>query len=69
MARWRSVPYLVSRRTSMTPNTNLLVIWLNRDNLFDLSKGKVNTWRIKAKTGVQQVQEWLDGLKERYGNR
>ena len=57
----------------MTPNTNLAinpsVIWLNRDNLYDLSKGKVNTWRIKAKTGVQQVQEWLDGLKERYGNR
>jgi hypothetical protein len=33
-----------------------------------LSKEKVNAWRIKAKTGVQQIQEWLDGLKERYGN-
>jgi len=72
VARWRSAPYLVRRRASMTPNTNLAinpsVIWLNRDNLYDLSKEKVNTWRIKAKTGVQQVQEWLDGLKERYGN-
>lgn len=37
--------------------------------LDDLSKEKVNTWRIKAKTGVQQVQEWLDGLKERYGSQ
>jgi len=34
-----------------------------------LSKEKVNAWRIKAQTGVQQIQEWLDGLKERYGNR
>lgn len=33
--------------------------------LNDLLKEKVNTWRIKTKTGVQQVQEWLDGLRER----
>lgn len=36
--------------------------------LDDLSKEKVNAWRIKAKTGTQQIQEWLDGLKERYGS-
>jgi len=37
--------------------------------LDDLSKEKVNAWRIKTKTGVQQIQEWLDGLKERYGSQ
>ena len=36
--------------------------------LEDLSKEKVNAWRIKAKTGTQQIREWLDGLKERYGS-
>lgn len=34
-----------------------------------LSKENVKTWRIKQKAGVQQIQEWLGGLKERYGNR
>ena len=37
--------------------------------LENLSKENVNAWRIKAKTGVQQVQEWLDELKERYGSQ
>ena len=37
--------------------------------LDDLSKEKVNAWHIKTKTGVQQIQEWLDGLKERYGSQ
>jgi len=33
------------------------------------SKEKVNDWRIKAKPKVQQIQGWLGGLKERYGNQ
>ena len=37
--------------------------------LDDLSKEKVKAWRIKAKIGEQQVQEWLGGLETRYGNR
>ena len=37
--------------------------------LDDLSKEKVNAWRMKAKTGVQQIEQWLDGLKAKYGNR
>jgi hypothetical protein len=37
--------------------------------LDDVSKEKVNAWRITAKTGVQQIQQWLGGLKEKYGNR
>ena len=36
--------------------------------LNDLSKEKVNDWRIKAKPRVQQIQEWLGGLKEKYGS-
>jgi hypothetical protein len=37
--------------------------------LNDVSKEKVNDWRIEAKPRVQQIQEWLSGLKERYGNQ
>jgi hypothetical protein len=35
--------------------------------LDDLSKEKVKAWRVEAKTGVQQIQEWLAKLKEEYG--
>jgi len=35
--------------------------------LDDVSKEKVAAWRIEAKTGVQQIKEWLTNLKERYG--
>ena len=37
--------------------------------LANVSKEKVKAWRIEAKTGVQQIKEWLSGLKERYGSR
>lgn len=36
--------------------------------LDDVSKEKVNAWRIVAKAGVEQIEKWLGGLKERYGN-
>jgi hypothetical protein len=35
--------------------------------LADVSKEKVKAWRNEAKTGVQQIKEWLSALKERYG--
>jgi len=34
--------------------------------LGDVSKEEVKNWRIEAKPRVQQIQEWLGGLKERY---
>lgn len=37
--------------------------------LDDMSKERVQVWRIKAKTGVQQIQEWLVRLKEKYGRQ
>ena len=37
--------------------------------LADVSKEKLKAWQIEAKTGVQQIQEWLAGLKERYGSQ
>jgi hypothetical protein len=37
--------------------------------LDDLSKEKVKAWRVTAKTGVEQIKEWLGGLKERYGSQ
>jgi hypothetical protein len=37
--------------------------------LDDLSKENVNAWHIKARTAVEQAQEWLDGLKGRYGSK
>ncbi|HUX48629.1 MAG TPA: hypothetical protein VMV76_05640 [Dehalococcoidia bacterium] len=37
--------------------------------LDNLSKENANAWHIKATTAVEQAQEWLDGLKGRYGNR
>ena len=37
--------------------------------LDDVSKEKVNAWRIKAETGVEQIKEWLGGLKEKYGSQ
>ena len=37
--------------------------------LDDLSKEKVRAWRVTAKTGVEQIKEWLSGLKERYGSQ
>jgi hypothetical protein len=35
--------------------------------LDSVSKTKVKMWRSEAKTGVQQIKEWLGELKERYG--
>jgi len=37
--------------------------------LDDISKGNVAAWHIKARTAVQQAEEWSGGLKERYGSR
>jgi hypothetical protein len=37
--------------------------------LDDVSKEKVEAWRSTAKTGVKQIQQWLGGLKAKYGNR
>ncbi len=39
------------------------------DLLNDLSQEKVNTWRLQAKTGTQEIIEWLDGLKHTYGSK
>jgi len=36
--------------------------------LDNVSKEKVNAWRIKAKPEVQRIEEWLRGLKEKYGS-
>jgi hypothetical protein len=47
----------------------LLVASFLEKLLDDVSKEKVNAWRITAKTGVQQIQQWLGGLKEKYVNR
>lgn len=37
--------------------------------LDDLSQEKVNTWRLQAKTGIQEIIKWLDGLKHTYGSK
>ena len=37
--------------------------------LDDLSQEKVNTWRLHAKAGMQEISEWLDGLKYKYGSK
>lgn len=36
--------------------------------LGDLSQEKVNTWRLQVRAGIQQISEWLDGLKQKYGD-
>ena len=37
--------------------------------LENLSQEKVNAWRIETRAALQQIQEWLNGLKDRYGSQ
>jgi hypothetical protein len=47
----------------------LLMVSFLEKLLNDVSKERLNDWRIEAKPRVKQLQEWLAGLKERYGNQ
>ena len=46
----------------------LLMVSFVEKLIDNVSKDKVNAWRVKAKPEVELIQEWLSGLKERYGS-
>lgn len=46
----------------------LLMVRFVEKLIDNVSKEKVNAWRVKAKPEVELIQEWLSGLKERYGS-
>lgn len=51
----------------LAARNGLLMVSFLEKLLNDVSKEKVNDWRIEARPRVQQLQEWLAGLKEEYG--
>jgi len=53
----------------LTFRNGLLMASFLEKLLANLSKEKVNDWRIEAETGVQQIEEWLGRLKEIYGSQ
>jgi hypothetical protein len=48
-------------------NGLLMTVYLEK-LLEDLSQERVNTWRLKARKGVESIQGWLDSLKQKYGD-
>ncbi|MFH1775084.1 MAG: hypothetical protein ABH839_00280 [Chloroflexota bacterium] len=49
---------------------NGILMTMFLENLLDdLSQEKVNIWRLQARTGIQEISEWLDGLKHKYGSK
>ena len=36
--------------------------------LSDLSGEKADMWRQKVSAGLKEINEWLDSLKQKYGN-
>ncbi len=45
-----------------------LMTWFLNDLLTDLSEEKANGWRIKSTKGIQEIDDWLDNLKDKYGS-
>ena len=35
--------------------------------LTDLSEEKANAWLVKSTKGINEIDEWLDNLKKKYG--
>lgn len=46
----------------------LLMVSVLEKLLNNVSKEKVHAWRTETEERVQKIQEWLDGLKARYGS-
>ena len=46
----------------------LLMVRFVEKLIDNVSKEKVNAWRVEAKPEVELIQEWLRELKERYGS-
>jgi hypothetical protein len=49
-------------------NGLLMTVFLGK-MLGDLSNEDVKAWHAKARKAIQDTQQWLDGLKERYGGQ
>ena len=53
----------------MALKNGLLMTGFVEDLLTDLSVEKVNNWRTKSVKGINEISEWLDNLKQKYGSK
>jgi len=62
---YEEMPFLSCSKLLLR-NGLLMTVFLGK-MLGDSSKENVNSWHSRARTAIQDTQQWLDGLKGKYG--